>query len=62
MIWDALGNDSGVSWGILIAQIIPRMPYFLACGDACLYGGGGFSFDMKFYWNLKWPEEFKSHM
>ena len=41
--------------------MIPRTPSFSACGDACLYGGGGFSLDMKFWWHLEWPEEIKGN-
>ena len=51
----------GVSWITPIAHMIPRTPSFSACGDACLYGGGGFSLDMKFWWHLKWPEEIKGN-
>ena len=48
LIHAALMPDSGVSWVTPIAHMIPRIPSFAACGDACLYGGGGFSVDMKF--------------
>ena len=41
--------------------MIPRTPSFSTCGDACLYGGGGFSIDMKFWWHLEWPEEIKGN-
>ena len=48
LIQAALRPGSGVSWVTPIAHMIPRTPSFSACGDACLYGGGGFSLDMKF--------------
>ena len=45
----ALMPSLGVSWVTPIAHMIPRTPSFSACGDECLYGGGGFSMDMKFW-------------
>ena len=33
------------------------MPYALAWGDACLYGGGGFSLKLRFWWHLQWPHK-----
>lgn len=27
-----------------------------AAGDSCLYGGGGFSTGLKFWWHLTWPK------
>ena len=53
--------DSGKSCVIPIAHMIPRIPSFAACRDECLYGGGGFSVEMKFWWHLAWPEEVRRH-
>ena len=33
------------------------MPYATALGDACLYGGGGFSIKLRFWWHLEWPQK-----
>ena len=52
---------SGVIWLTTIAHMIPRIPSFSACGDACPYGGGGFSINMKFWWHLEWSEEIKGN-
>jgi len=39
----------------LIAHLIDRQPDFLAKGDACLDGAGGFSTNLSFWWFLEWP-------
>ena len=38
-----------------IAHVIPRDPDFIAYGDACLDGAGGFSTSLKFWWFFQWP-------
>jgi len=38
-----------------IAHVIDRDPDFIAKGDACLDGAGGFSTDLSFWWFLEWP-------
>ena len=35
------------------------MPYASAWGDACLYGGGGFSLKLQFLWHFTWPKKIK---
>jgi len=49
-------NKSKFKIGAPIAHIIPRDPDFNARGDACLEGAGGYSFDLKFWWFVKWPQ------
>ena len=39
-----------------IAHYIPRSPDFLALGDACLQGAGGFCDRLKFWFFLPWPK------
>jgi len=38
-----------------IAHLVPRSPEFVAKGDACLDGAGGFSSCLSFWWFLEWP-------
>ena len=52
-----LASDSGIVWTTPLALIIKRMPYAQAWGDACLYGGGGFSIKLRFWWHLTWPQK-----
>jgi len=42
-----------------IAHIIDRTPDFMAKGDACLDGAGGFSKNLTFWWFLEWPPKVK---
>ena len=49
-------NKTKFSIGAPIAHIVPRDPDFNARGDACLEGAGGYSFDLKFWWFVKWPQ------
>jgi hypothetical protein len=52
-----LQPDSGIFWETPIGHIIKRMPYAIALGDACLYGGGGFCIKLKFWWHISWPDK-----
>ena len=52
-----LADDSGIVWEIPLALIIKRMPSAKSWGDACLYGGGGFSLKLRFWWHLDWPRK-----
>ena len=49
--------DPSISFSTPIAHCISRDPSASVWGDACLYGGGGFSFDLQFWWHLQWPME-----
>ena len=51
-----LAPDSGVTWTCPIGHLIPRTPFAIAAGDACCYGGGGFSTELRFWWHLRWPK------
>ena len=43
-----------------ISHVIPRDPDYIAYGDACLDGAGGFSTKLKFWWFIPWPDEIKN--
>ena len=47
-------------WETPIAHLVRREPDFKAWGDSCLYAAGGFCLDLKFWWQLDWPEEIYS--
>ena len=61
MIRSALSPDSGISWTTPIAHMIPRAHSFSTCGDDCLFGGGGFSVELKFWWHLEWPQKIQKN-
>ena len=50
-------SDQSIRWETPIGHIIERVPSSEAAADACLYGGGGFSTDLRFWWHLEWPDE-----
>ena len=52
-----LGKSSGVVWSTPFAHMIKRSPSASSLGDACLYGGGGFSIGLRFWWHILWPTE-----
>jgi len=43
-----------------IAHVVSREPDFITYSDACLEAAGGFSKDLKFWWNVEWPPSIKS--
>jgi len=43
-----------------IAHIIHRDPDYVAYGDACLDGAGGFSENLQFWWFLQWPKNIEA--
>jgi len=43
-----------------ISHIIPRHPDFIALGDACLDGAGGFSPTLKYWWFIPWPPQIRT--
>ncbi|KAL7529165.1 hypothetical protein ACHAXR_005018 [Thalassiosira sp. AJA248-18] len=54
-----LAPTSGISWAAAIGHVIKRTPFATspAPGDACCYGGGGFSLELRFWWHLVWPKK-----
>ena len=61
MIRSSLSPDSGISWTTPIAHMIPRTHSFSACVDACFFGGGLISVDLKFWLHLEWPQQIQHH-
>ena len=43
-----------------ISYLIDRDPDFLARGDACLDGAGGYCVKLKIFWFVEWPDEIKN--
>jgi hypothetical protein len=56
MIQAILNNPAKYSWSSPIAHLIPRIADYEAWGDSSLYGAGGFSLDLKFWWQFDWPK------
>jgi hypothetical protein len=52
-----LGNPAIYNWSSPIAHLIELEPDNEEWQDACLTGGGRFSFNLRFWWILKWPLE-----
>lgn len=42
-----------------ISYLVDRDPDFLARGDACLDGAGGYCVKLNFFWFVEWPDEIK---
>ena len=55
-----LENPKTYRWESPIAHRAEKDPDSTTYGDACLYGGGGFSTDLGFWWQVDWPEEIKN--
>ena len=43
-----------------ISYLVNRTPGYVARGDACLDGAGGFSLDLQFWWFFEWPETIRN--
>jgi hypothetical protein len=56
-ITQVLGNPVIYNWSSPIAHLIELEPDYEEWQDTCLTGGGGFSFNLRFWWILKWPLE-----
>lgn len=55
-----LENPEKYKWESPIAHLAEKDPDSTTYGDACLYGGGGFSTDLGFWWQVEWPEEIQN--
>ena len=44
-------------WETPIAHLVRHLPDFLSWGEFCLYAAGGFSIDLKFWWQIDWPKQ-----
>jgi len=47
--------EDGDLWVTPIPHIIPRVHPFIAHCDSCMFGAGGYSEQLGFYWHLHWP-------
>ena len=52
-----LSPSSGIDWESQIHHILMRMAFANSVGDNCIYGGGGFSIKLTFWWHLIWPDK-----
>lgn len=50
-------NPVAYNWSSPIGHLIEREPDYEGWQDACLTGAGGFSFNLRFWWILEWPDE-----
>jgi hypothetical protein len=50
-------NPATYNWSSPIAHLIELEPDYKGWQNACLTGGGGFSFTLQFWWILEWPQE-----
>jgi hypothetical protein len=56
-IWQALQKDSGTDFETPIAFIIPRIPTALLFGDSLLQSCKEYSFKLKIWWYVQFPQE-----
>jgi hypothetical protein len=56
-IRQALQENSGINFETPIAFIIPRIPTASLFGDSSLRSCGGYSFELKIWWYLEFPQE-----
>ena len=56
-IRQALAFGSDIPWRTKLGLIIPRIPLWQQFGDASLLAGGGFSIDLRFIWQLYFPDK-----
>eukprot|EP00978_Attheya_sp_CCMP212_P038355 scaffold189184_cov32-Attheya_sp.AAC.1 len=54
MLLSILQQPDKYKWSSPIAHLIDRIADYLAWGDSSLYGAGGFSLDLKFWWQIDW--------
>jgi hypothetical protein len=53
-------NPVTYHWSSPIAHLIELEPDYEEWQDACLTGGGGFSFNLHFWWIVEWPPDIAS--
>ncbi len=61
-IWQALQEDSKISFETPIAFIIPRRPSASLFGDSSLTSCGGYSIGLCFWWFVPFPEKIVAKM
>mmetsp|Transcript_38437 Transcript_38437/g.92017 ORF Transcript_38437/g.92017 Transcript_38437/m.92017 type:complete len:864 (+) Transcript_38437:1-2592(+) len=55
-------NDFSIPLSTFIGHIVPREPDFVAAGDACPWGGGGWSTDLRFWWHMDFATTFSDEI
>jgi hypothetical protein len=53
-------NPVTYNWSLPITNLIKLKPDYEEWQDACLTGGGGFSFNLHFWWIVEWPSKIVS--
>jgi hypothetical protein len=53
-------NPVTYNWSLPITHLIKLKPNYEESQDACLMGGGGFSFNLHFWWIVEWPSKIAS--
>jgi hypothetical protein len=48
--------DHNYPWSISIGHVIPRDPQFTSHGDACPIGGGAFSHELEYWFDVVWSD------
>jgi hypothetical protein len=54
---DKLKPDSGIEWEMLIAHLIPQMPFATTIRDSLLECAGGFSITLGFWCHIRFPDK-----
>jgi hypothetical protein len=60
MIRQIMEKPDTFAWSSPIAHLIIRTADYTAWGDSSLYGAGGFSLDLHFWWQYDWPKEIQA--
>jgi len=47
-------SDTADPWEVPLGMIVPRDPHLGSRGDACLLGGGAYSADLRYWFDLEW--------
>ena len=53
--------DANRPWSISIGHVIPRDPQFTSFGDACPIGGGAFSHELEYWFDVVWSARTRQH-
>jgi hypothetical protein len=55
-IREIIDPASGISLESAIGHMVKRSAAFEGLSDACMYGAGGYSTQLKYWWHWKWPD------
>eukprot|EP00978_Attheya_sp_CCMP212_P034780 scaffold147657_cov25-Attheya_sp.AAC.1 len=56
MLQAIVNQPDKFEWSSPIAHLLERLADYAAWGDSSLYAAGGFSLDLKFWWQIVWPQ------